>query len=243
MDKIRLDKYCAKQLGSRTKAQDTIRNGDVKVNGRTIKKSSYLVAPLDTVVIDNDKHAYVSRGAYKLLGAIDHWKIDISKQVVLDIGASTGGFTEVCLRHGADKIYALDVGHLQLSKRLASHPAVIQMEGRNARKLTSAWFADPIDFVCMDVSFISCKMILEVIFKELPSKHMVILIKPQFECGPGVLGAQGVLKDKEIRQKIVSDIVNFVALYYTFVDVIPSCIQGRSGNQEFVLYARERRSI
>lgn len=241
MNKMRLDLACVQQQGqTRTKAQDLIKAGKVKVNGAIIKKTSFPVMATDQIEID-DCQQYVSRGAYKLKGCIDHFQINLDHQVCLDIGASTGGFTEVCLHYGAKKVYALDVGHLQLDPKLEQDQRVVKMEGHNARYIEAAWFDTPIDFLCMDVSFISCKLILEVVFRVLKINHCAILIKPQFECGPQYLNAKGVLKNKKIQDKVVADIQHFVLQTYKEVSVIPSSIQGRNGNQEFMLYAKERR--
>ena len=242
MNNMRLDKVCAIQIGSRTKAQDHIKKGLVEVNGKVIQKSSFLVTEQDSIVIKNDGYEFVSRAAYKLLGAMDTFHIDISHQVVLDIGASTVGFTDVCLRHDAKKVYALDVGHLQLSPKLETDPRVIKMEGKNARELEVSWFDEPIDFICMDVSFISCQTILEHVFTQMIPSHLVVLVKPQFECGPQALNKHGVLKNEKLAKQIIAQKEAFLKMYYKNVDVMKSPIQGRSGNQEYVVYAQERRS-
>lgn len=240
MDKIRLDVACVSLGKTRTKAQDLIKEGKVKVNGNIIKKPSTLILETDTISID-DSNTFVSRGAYKLLGCLDAFKVDLNDQICLDIGASTGGFTQVCLQRGARKVYALDVGHLQLDPVLEKDNRVIKMEGHNARYIESDWFKDTIDFLCMDVSFISCKTILDPVFSKLNIKHCAILIKPQFECGPQYLNAKGVLKNERIRNKIVEDIKHFVWQTYSDVKIQKSQIQGRNGNQEYMLYAKERR--
>lgn len=234
----RLDKYCSSLCESRTKAQDLIKKGNVKVNGVVIKKASTLLEPEDRVEIVQDD-PYVSRAAYKLLGAVENYAINLKEKTVLDVGASTGGFTDVCLQHGAKKVYALDVGHLQLAKRLDQDSRVIKMEGRNARYMEADWFDTKIDFLCMDVSFIQAKTILDRVFEVLTIDSMVILIKPQFECGPSFLNKQGILKDKKLAKKIVDQYVQYLLVHYPKVDWMPSPIQGRQGNQEFVLYARK----
>ena len=183
----------------------------------------------------------MSRAGIKLKDAMEYFHIDIFNQTVLDIGASTGGFTDVCIRHHAKKVYALDVGHLQLDKTLEDNPRVIKMEGFNARNITKDTFAEAIDFVCMDVSFISCKTILEVIFDTVQPTHMVILIKPQFECGPQFLNKHGVLKNQKIINHVLEDVKNFISVKYKNVNIIPSSIKGRSGNQEYLCYAYEMR--
>ena len=241
MSKIRLDKACSTMLESRAKAQDAIVEGRVSVNGKVITKSSFVVDMDDKIEILPKENDFVSRAGNKLQAAFDAFQIDITNQIVLDIGASTGGFTDVCLRHGAKKVYALDVGHLQLAEKLDKDARVVKMEGFNARELNTDWFEDPIDFICMDVSFISCKTILEQIFKVCPVNHLSVLIKPQFECGPSYLNKQGVLKDKKVQQRIVHDIQTYIMTVYKKVKIIPCPITGRSGNQEFIVYAYERR--
>ncbi len=241
MAKIRLDKACLSFVATRSKAQDAIEEGRVLVNGKVITKSSFQVSEEDTIEVIPKENDYVSRAGNKLQAAFDAFDIHIEDEVVLDIGASTGGFTDVCLRHHAKKVYALDVGHLQLAKELDENDKVVKMEGMNARDIQANWFYDPIDFVCMDVSFISCKTVLTTVFKELPVEHLAFLIKPQFECGPSFLNKQGVLKDKKVQNRIVEEIKTFVFTQYQFVRVIPCPITGRSGNQEYMLYAKERR--
>lgn len=236
---MRLDKYCTQFVDSRTKAQDLIKNGNVSVNGKIIKKASFQIEESDDIKINQEEESYVSRAAYKLLAAVGAFDIQLKDKVVLDIGASTGGFTDVCIRFGASKVYALDVGHLQLNPTLDKNEHVVKMEGRNARYLEKDWFDSRIDFICMDVSFISAKTILDRVFEVLSVDEMVILIKPQFECGPTNLNKQGVLKDKKLAKKIIENYKKYFLQQYPHVDVIPSPIKGRTGNQEFVVYARK----
>lgn len=241
MDKKRLDKACLEFISTRAKAQDAIKENRVLVNGKVISKASYLVCEQDEIKVLSSEDDFVSRAGIKLKDAMEYFHIDIFNQTVLDIGASTGGFTDVCIRHHAKKVYALDVGHLQLDKTLEDNPRVIKMEGFNARNITKDTFAEAIDFVCMDVSFISCKTILEVIFDTLQPTHMVILIKPQFECGPQFLNKHGVLKNQKIINHVLEDVKNFISVKYKNVNIIPSSIKGRSGNQEYLCYAYEMR--
>ncbi len=241
MAKARLDVVVKEQLNTRSKAQDAIKEGRVLVNGKVQTKPSFQIEETDTIQILDKEDDYVSRAGGKLQTVFDAYDIDISNQVVLDVGASTGGFTDVCLRHHAKKVYALDVGHLQLASVLDNDPRVIKMEGYNARHMEPSWFYDPIDFLCMDVSFISCKTILDVIFKKFEIPHFVCLIKPQFECGPQALNKHGVLKNPKLQDQIVEDIKQMCFQYYAFVRVVPSKVVGRTGNQEFLLYAKDRR--
>ena len=168
----RLDVYLKDHFKTRTKAQDAIKEGRIKVNDIVIRKPGFDVSENDTVYIEPISQEYVSRAAYKLLAAFDAFQIDTKDQVVLDIGASTGGFTQVCLDHGAKKVYALDVGHLQLDADLEKDERIVKMEGYNARHIDSKDFKENIDFICMDVSFISSKTILEALFEKLSFKHI-----------------------------------------------------------------------
>lgn len=240
-EKNRLDKACLAYIATRAKAQDAIKEGRVFVNQKQIKKPGFLVKETDEIYIEPKEENYVSRGAYKLKGALDAFQINLEDEIVLDIGASTGGFTQVSLQYGAKKVYALDVGHLQLDPILDADARVIKMEGINARTITNSMFDEPIDFICMDVSFISCKTILEVVFQEIQPKHLVCLIKPQFECGPQYLNKHGVLKNEKIRDKVVQDVYNFIFSFYKNAKIMPSTIEGRSGNQEYLCIASERR--
>ncbi|MDO4465872.1 MAG: TlyA family RNA methyltransferase [Bacillota bacterium] len=240
MSKIRLDVYCSDHLKTRAKAQDAIKEGRVTVNGKVITKPSFQIDESNEIQIAEKEDDFVSRAGHKLKAAIDTFQIKLAGQTVLDIGASTGGFSDVCLRQGAKKVYALDVGHLQLAKELDEDSRIVKMEGYNAKELNPDDF-ESVDFICMDVSFISCKTILDRVFQVMPVSHLAILVKPQFECGPKALNKQGVLKDKKLQQKIVEDVKNFVFSKYKTVKVIPSPIVGRSGNQEFILYAKDLR--
>ena len=224
MDKIRLDKALLNQISSRAKAQDMIKEGKISVNGKVITKVSFLVGDEDDIVVTHTEDEFVSRGAFKLKGCLDKYNVNIQNQVVLDIGASTGGFTDVCLRYGAKKVYALDVGHLH-----------------NAREIVPEWFDESIDFMCMDVSFISCKTILEHVLRVLSIRHIAILVKPQFECGPTALNKHGVLKNSKLALQIVEDVKSFLFQYYRSVEAMPSILEGRSGNQEYMVYAKDLR--
>ena len=238
---MRLDVACIEKLETRTKAQDAIKAGRVSVNGKVITKSSFQVNEEDAIEIASIENDFVSRGGHKLLGAIESFHIDLKDKVVLDIGASTGGFTDVCLRYGAKKVYALDVGHLQLHPSLDKNSKVVKMEGHNAREIIPEWFDEKIDFMCMDVSFISCKTILEHVFSVMNVDTIAILVKPQFECGPQYLNKHGILKNKKLSKDIIESVKSFVFQYYENVNYMESIITGRGGNQEYMLYATKLR--
>lgn len=237
---MRLDKKLAENLPSRSKAADLIKNQRVLVNGKTITKPGFEVGEEDEIEI-LEALDFVSRAGHKLEGAFQAFSFSVKDQVVLDIGASTGGFTECCLNHGAKKVYALDVGHLQLADSLKKDDRVVEMEGRNARELKKDWFEDDIDFICMDVSFISSELILEPVFSQILPQHLAILVKPQFELDPSRLNKNGIVKNEKDRLKAIEKVENFIRKYYKEVKLIDSPIKGRQGNQEAILYARERR--
>lgn len=238
----RLDQAILQHYSTRTKAQDAIKNGRVFVNGKQITKNAYPVEESDTITFQEEIQ-YVSRAAHKLEAVFEKYQPKIEGKVVLDIGASTGGFTQVCLLHGAKKVYALDVGHLQLAKALEEDERVIKMEGKNAREIGVDEFNEPIEFLCMDVSFISAKTILDHVFSlAWPTlEEVVVLVKPQFECGPQALNKNGVLKNPKLRAKIIEDMKTYMRQFYRQVDALDSPLPGRSGNVEALIYARGKR--
>lgn len=238
---MRLDKYLSETLGSRVRAQDAIREGRVWINGRPAAKPSCTVTEEDQIEVRPKEHDYVSRAGGKLYAAIEAWNIDLTGTTVLDIGASTGGFTQCALEHGADCVYALDVGHLQLSDILKQDPRVHEMEGINARNIRKDWFDRHIDFVCMDVSFISCRSILEPLLKEFIPDSMVILVKPQFEAGKSHVKG-GIVRSPSVREKVLQETVRFLEGYYRKIRTMESPVIGRKGNQEYLLYACKPRT-
>lgn len=238
---MRLDQYLADQLGSRTRAADAIKAGRVSVNGKRVTKPAFEIDETEQIEVQQADHDYVSRAGGKLAAAYDAFHLDTSGQVVLDIGASTGGFTQCALEHGAKKVYALDVGHLQLSEKLDKDPRVVKMEGVNARGMKKDWFDETIDFICMDVSFISAITILEPVFAQFVPDHCVILCKPQFECGPKALYKKGVIRHPRYEKEALDKLTQFLKQHFKKVKSIPSPVVGRKGNQEYVLYAYERR--
>lgn len=239
---MRLDQNIAALHGiSRTRAQDWIRAGRVRVAGRTITKPSFDIQQDDEVQVEQDCHDYVSRAGGKLAAAFDAFGIDIAGQCVLDIGASTGGFTQCCLEHGAAKVFALDVGHLQLSPALKSDPRVAEMEGFNVREIRRDLFEPPVDFVCMDVSFISAITALQAVFAQFVPAHCAILVKPQFECGPAALNKKGVIRHPKYEKEALDKVSAYLGGFYSRVRSIASPVVGRSGNQEYIVYASSRK--
>ena len=237
---MRLDKYVVdkKIIDSRTKAQDLISNGFVVVNNKIVTNSAYKLNDNDIVEV-NQHDKYVSRGAYKLIAAINKFKINLKDKVVMDIGSSTGGFSQVCLINGAKKIYAIDVGKNQMNDKLRNNSKIELHEQLNFKDVKLNLFHDQIDFIVVDVSFISVTKILEKISElfSYPLK-LIILIKPQFELGKEIIKANhGVIKNKKLWDKAI-DIVSAFAkkLNYKINSLIVSPIKGGDGNKEFLMY-------
>ncbi len=237
---MRLDKYVVdkKIIDSRTKAQDLISNGFVVVNNKIVTNSAYKLNDNDIVEV-NQRDKYVSRGAYKLIAAINKFKINLKDKVVMDIGSSTGGFSQVCLINGAKKIYAIDVGKNQMNDKLKNNSKIELHEQLNFKDVKLNLFRDQIDFIVVDVSFISVTKILEKISElfSYPLK-LIILIKPQFELGKEIIKAnRGVIKNKKLWDKAI-DIVSAFAkkLNYKINSLIVSPIKGGDGNKEFLMY-------
>ena len=222
---------------SRAKAQAAIAAGLVAANGAVVRKASEEIS-VDAELRASPAHPYVSRGGLKLAAALDHFKFDPKGRVCLDIGASTGGFTEVLLARGAARVYAVDVGRGQLHESLRARPEVVSLEETDIRTLSPARFEVAPDLVTVDVSFISLKLVLPaaLAFAKRPAQ-LVALIKPQFEAGRAAL-KKGVVRDEAVRQAVRDDIVQFTTSLGWRVDgVILSPIAGGDGNVEFLLGA------
>lgn len=233
----RLDLYLSKKENiSRSKAQALLENGAVFVNGELVKKPAFLVNEYDKIEI-TEHSSYVSRGAYKLLGAIEKFKLDLNDKVILDLGASTGGFTQMCLNFGAKKVYAVDVGTGQLANELINDPRVNNIEKTDIRDLEASAVKD-VNFVVGDLSFISLTKVLPKIKELLGTKiDMVLLFKPQFECGMEVAKKyKGIIKNKEIHSKLLKNFENFAKLLgFSINNIIISPIKGGDGNIEYLL--------
>ncbi|RWX77193.1 TlyA family RNA methyltransferase [Neorhizobium lilium] len=226
-------------VASRARARDAISRGTVTVNGRVVTKPS-LTFPLDaTITIDDPAQDYVSRAALKLAAALDHFKLDPAGHDCLDIGASTGGFTEVLLKRSAAHVTAIDVGHDQLHPRLVENPKVTNIEGLNARYLTAEDYDDrEITFLVSDVSFISLKLALApALDLAEPGAHCVLLVKPQFEAGRDAISKAGLLKDPETAPAVAAELERWLTedMGWTSLGMIPSPIAGGDGNEEFLL--------
>ncbi|WP_420966166.1 TlyA family RNA methyltransferase [Bradyrhizobium sp. B120] len=223
---------------SRARARAAIDAGLVTADGRQIAKASEIVAPGAELTAE-PAHPYVSRGGVKLAGALEHYPIDVEGHVCLDVGASTGGFTEVLLANGASLVFAIDVGHGQLHPSLQGHPKIVSMEETDIRNFEGKRLPARPDVVVIDVSFISLKLVLPVALSLAAAPmHLLALIKPQFEAARKH-AKRGVIRNAMVHQEICDDIAAFAAsLGCTDIQVFPSSITGGDGNIEFFLGAR-----
>lgn len=232
-------------VDSRSKAQRLIKGGHVTVNGKIVTKPATAIgdAAHTRIVVDKGDD-YVSRGAYKLVGAFEAFAGDGLPEPdgldCLDIGASTGGFTQVLLRRGARRVVALDVGHGQLDARVADDARVIEMSGVNIRDVTASDLPYPPAMIVSDVSFISLTYVIPVVAAvAAPGAHIVLLVKPQFEVGRAGLDRHGVVVDEALRRKALDDVTACAAAHgLKVVATAPSPIEGTHGNAEWLLYAQ-----
>jgi 23S rRNA (cytidine1920-2'-O)/16S rRNA (cytidine1409-2'-O)-methyltransferase len=238
-ERLRADRLLVERglFDSRAKAQAAIEAGLVSANDAVVRKASEEIA-VDAALRASPAYPYVSRSGVKLAAALDHFGFDPRGRVCLDIGASTGGFTQVLLERGAKFVYAIDVGHGQLHNSLRSRPEVVSLEDTDIRACTPATFSVTPNFVTVDVSFISLKLALPPALKLVGHRTQVVaLIKPQFEAGPAQV-KKGIVRDAAVHTAVCADISAFVtALGWRVLDVIPSPIAGGDGNAEFLLGA------
>ncbi|RPJ72217.1 MAG: TlyA family RNA methyltransferase [Acidobacteria bacterium] len=223
---------------SRDRARALVIAGQVAVNGQVVSKAGTGIAADATIVLLQPDHPYVGRGGLKLAHALDTFKIVVEGREALDIGASTGGFTDVLLRRGALRVVALDVGHGQLDWRLRHDPRVVVIEGQNARYLESAHVPGPVDLVVIDVSFISLAQILPRVPPLLRRPADVIaLVKPQFEAGRGEVGRKGIVRDPAVHDRVIEQVTEAAAAVgLARAGLTPSPITGSEGNKEFLLH-------
>src|SRR5450830_988824 len=222
---------------SRTKAQAAIAAGLVTANAAPVRKASEEIA-VDAALSATPAHPYVSRGGVKLAAALDHFKFDPQGRICLDVGASTGGFTQVLLERGAKRVYAVDVGRGQLHQSLRARPEVVSLEEIDIRELSPSLLSEPPDLVTVDVSFISLKLVLPAALALVKSPaQMVALIKPQFEAGCALV-KKGIVRDPQVHAAVCDGIAAFVAaLGWRGFGIIPSPITGGDGNDEFLFGA------
>jgi 23S rRNA (cytidine1920-2'-O)/16S rRNA (cytidine1409-2'-O)-methyltransferase len=239
---IRLDQALVARgiVDTRARARDLILRGKVVVDGRQAPKASQTVRSGARVALVTGTVNYVSRGAEKLLAALDTFAFDARGRTALDIGSSTGGFTEVLLATGAARVYAVDVGQGQLHDRLRHHPRVVLHEATDARLVSTILIPDAITALTADVSFISVtKALPAALALAQPGCWLILLVKPQFEVGPKAIGKGGIVRDANVRDAAVDSIRHWLAvdMGWTITGVIPSPIFGGDGNQEFLIGA------
>ncbi len=240
----RLDKILVQRglAPSREKAQGLILAGCVWVNGHPVTQSGRRISEQAKIEIRGQDHPYVSRGGIKLAHALDHFGLDVKGLVVMDVGASTGGFTDCLLRRGAQKVYAVDVGYGQLAWKLRQDPRVIVLERTNIRYLDRSVIAEPVHGAVVDVSFISLKLVLPKVVTFLsPDAFLVALVKPQFEAGREHVGKGGVVKDASVHQAVCQSVAETVqSLEFRVLGIVASPILGPKGNREFLLAAKRK---
>ena len=240
----RLDQWLVDSAKSatRSRAQDAIKNGKVSVNGTVTRKVAQRVGASDEIAIAPDADQWVSRGAIKLVAGLAQFAIEPLKKTCLDIGASTGGFSEVLLRGGAKKIYAVDVGHGQLHDRLAGQRDIVNLERTDARRLTADIVPEAIDLLVCDASFISIeKMLAPALSLVAPEGEGILLIKPQFELSPDHIGKGGIVKaSREIIETMIEERTAWVNDQgFATIGLIESPIKGSDGNQEYLMGIRK----
>lgn len=241
---MRLDVYLVENgfCESRTRAREAIKAGLVRIDGAAAAKVSLKVPENARIEIDGEVHPYVSRGGVKLEAALQTMEIDPAGKICLDLGASTGGFCDVLMRAGAQKIYAVDVGTGQLHEKIAADARIVNLEQTHAKDLTRALIPDPIDVIVCDVSFISLKKALPpALALAAPDASLVALIKPQFEVGPEGLGKGGIVKEA-LAQSAAQDVAHWVETQgWRRLGLMESPIKGGDGNREFLIGAIKSR--
>ena len=241
-ERIRLD-LALEQRGlvqSRARARDAILRGTVTVNGTPAAKPSQMVGDADAIALDDPASHYVSRAALKLIAGLDAGPIDVTGRVCLDIGASTGGFTQVLVERGAARVYAVDVGRDQLHPQIQALPNVVSLEGFNARDLTDGFIPEPIELLVCDVSFVSVTKVLGAPLGLCrPGADAVVLVKPQFEVGRDKVGKGGIVTDAAAIARARDEVIAFFAAEgWSLRQTLPSPISGGDGNKEIVALFR-----
>lgn len=242
MKKVRLDQLVF-DLGlteSRERAKTTIMSGLVFVNGQRVDKPGTAVDPEAKIEVHGDALPFVSRGGYKLDKALKVFPVDPTDKVCIDCGASTGGFTDVLLQHGAKKVYSVDVGYGQLAWKLRTDERVVNLERTNLRYITEEQITEPIDLAVMDVSFISIKLVIPAVKRLLkPDADYICLIKPQFEAGREEVGKKGVVRDVKVHREVVNSILEFApTVGFSVMGLDFSPIKGPEGNIEYILHLK-----
>ena len=245
MGKTRLDVALVERglAETRAAAQRLVMAGLVFSNERRLDKPGHAVAADTPLEVRGQPHPYVSRGGLKLEKGLDHFAIPVAGRIALDVGSSTGGFTDLMLQRGAAKVYAIDVGTNQLAWKLRQDPRVVSMERTNMRDVTRNEVPDPIDLVVCDASFIGLRTVLPAALAlAAPGAHLVALIKPQFEVGRGRVGKGGIVRDPELHREVCDTIVGWLGEQpgWSVLGLADSPIEGADGNREFLVAAQYR---
>ena len=244
---MRLDQLLVERdlFASRSRARDAIVRGTVKVDGAVVTKPGAVIGAAAIILVDDPASAYVSRAALKLIAGLDHFDIPVAGRAALDIGASTGGFTQVLIERGAAHVIAVDVGHGQLHERLRGDPRITNLESLNARELTRDHLGGlKADLVVSDVSFISLKLALPpALDLAEPGSHCVLLVKPQFEAGREAIGKGGILRDPKDGERVADDLMKWLDAMpdWNALGLCPSPIEGGDGNREYLLAGLKRK--
>jgi 23S rRNA (cytidine1920-2'-O)/16S rRNA (cytidine1409-2'-O)-methyltransferase len=246
--KVRLDKLLVDKniCPTREKARALIMSGAVLVGEIRTDKAGALVSPDADIRIEGEDNPYVSRGGLKLKGALQGFGINVGELVILDVGASTGGFTDCLLQGGARKVYALDVGYGQLAWKLRIDERVVCIERTNIRYFEGMGIEDTIDMATIDTSFISLKIVLPAVLKLIKKNNAIILalIKPQFEAGRGEVEKHGVVRNPDVHKKIIEEIKEFcMGLGLSVIGVCESPLMGPKGNREFFIYLSKQGAV
>jgi len=241
--KVRIDRLLVERdiCPTRERARALIMSGAIFVGGTRMDKAGATVLPDADIRIEGEDNPYVSRGGLKLEGALREFGIDVTERVILDVGASTGGFTDCLLQKGARKVYALDVGYGQLAWKLRTDTRVVCIERTNIRYFEGAGIEDAIDMATVDAAFISLKLVIPAVLKLIKENDAVIiaLIKPQFEAGRGEVEKHGVIKKPEVHQRVIDEMKEFCrGLDLTVAGVVESPLVGPKGNKEFFIYLK-----
>ncbi|HEX9305661.1 MAG TPA: TlyA family RNA methyltransferase [Thermoanaerobaculia bacterium] len=242
MVRLRLDRLLVLRglAPTREKAQAMILSGAVSVAGRRADKAGTPIEETQEVTVEGRPHPYVSRGGVKLAAALEAFRLDPSGLVCLDVGASTGGFTDCFLQRGAAKVYAVDVGYGQLDAKLRNDSRVVVRERVNARSLSREHVPEPVGLAAVDVSFISARLILPAVASLVVKRGaVVVLVKPQFEAGRAEVGKGGIVRSEDVRRRVVAEAEDFGRrLGLEWIGSIPSPIRGARGNEEFLVAFR-----
>jgi 23S rRNA (cytidine1920-2'-O)/16S rRNA (cytidine1409-2'-O)-methyltransferase len=237
--KQRLDRLLVERrvAPSRQRARAMIMAGKILVNNQPVDKAGYLVLATDSIVLKDKDIPYVSRGGLKLEGALQALELNPKGCICLDVGASTGGFTDCLLQHGASRVYAVDVGYGQLAWKLRQDPRVVVIERTNIRHMSVEVISEPVDLVTIDVSFISLKIVVPAVTAFMGRDARILaLIKPQFEVGKDQVGKGGVVKDAKLHKGVIENVsAFFIAKGLSLGKVLPSPILGPKGNREFFI--------